>query len=674
MKSFSFIFAVLAVFFFVSCDDNGFKENIYDYDGIELSDADDISDTIGDTGSTDTGDTVPGDSGDTVPGDSGDTVPGDSGDTVPGDSGDTVPGDSGDTVPGDSGDTVPGDSGDTVPGDSGDTVPGDSGDTVPGDSGDTVPGDSGDTVPGDSGDTVPGDSGDTVPGDSGDTVPGDSGDTVPGDSGDTVPGDSGDTVPGDSGDTVPGDSGDTVPGDSGDTVPGDSGDTVPGDSGDTEPGDTGDTEPIECTGISIGEIVEGDYINVIISDEISGLLDDNIGELEILFSDTGDVVGEYNLGEGVNTNYKTCKQCVVLSEGDSNGYLMRRYFQEEGTLTITEMNEIGQTNGSVSAKLVESTFASDGTSTPTPNGACVEFEAASWEHSTEIDFSNSAPECASIYTCRAGCFTQYPDSNSQDFADCWRLCYLHGTPAGKITYNNMNSCWINNCSDVTDSFEYSVCIYNNCRNETKGCNFDIPAEPNTAYHAPYGHVSINVDSHYLLPEDDLRPETLSSGQFVSGYFVSGTFGNSNSNIIPSGTSESRSYYIVGQDVREGNKLIEVSQAFMNTSYLSTTPKSFVVEIYFDRTLTPGTHRVGLRDGDMVVAVHEYNWTDKKITCDHAFGFGELTISEYTNTVGENGVLKISGEVDLYNGENVPIYGGNIKDFIINYSGTCSVRD
>lgn len=113
---------------------------------------------------------------------------------------------------------------------------------------------------------------------------------------------------------------------------------------------------------------------------------------------------------------------------------------------------------------------------------------------------------------------------------------------------------------------------------------------------------------------------------------------------------------------------------MNTSYLSTTPKSFVVEIYFDRTLTPGTHRVGLRDGDMVVAVHEYNWTDKKITCDHAFGFGELTISEYTNTVGENGVLKISGEVDLYNGENVPIYGGNIKDFIINYSGTCSVRD
>ena len=61
----------------------------------------------------------------------------------------------------------------------------------------------------------------------------------------------------------------------------------------------------------------------------------------------------------------------------------------------------------------------------------------------------TAPECASIYTCRAGCFTQYPDSNSQDFADCWRLCYLHGTPAGKITYNNMNSCWINNCSDVS---------------------------------------------------------------------------------------------------------------------------------------------------------------------------------------------------------------------------------
>ena len=359
---------------------------------------------------------------------------------------------------------------------------------------------------------------------------------------------------------------------------------------------------------------------------------------------------------------------------DSDDTPIRGYFQESGTLEVTEINEIGQTNGTVSAKLVESSFASDGSSSPVQGGACVEFEAAEWEHSTEIDYSNAPTECSSIYTCRAGCFNQYPNSESQDFKDCWRLCYMHGTAAGRITYNNMNSCWISKCSSVEDSFEHAVCIYNNCRSETKGCNFDIPDEANTAYHAPYGHAKINVDSHYLLPEDDERPSSLSSGQFVSGYFVSGTFGNSGSDIIPSGTSSDYSYYIVGQDVREERELIEVSQRFVKQNLLSDTPQTFVIEIYFDRTLTPGTHRVGLREGDIVVAVHEYNWTTNKITCDHAFGMGKLTISEYVNTVGANGVLKISGEVDLYSGENVPNYGGNIKDFITNYSGTCAVRN
>jgi hypothetical protein len=86
--------------------------------------------------------------------------------------------------------------------------------------------------------------------------------------------------------------------------------------------------------------------------------------------------GTYDLGAGVNANFNSCSECVLIFEDDYS----KTYFQQSGTLTITE-NKAGtlETKGTLTAKLVEVTIADDYTSTPVAGGGCFEIEAGTWD-------------------------------------------------------------------------------------------------------------------------------------------------------------------------------------------------------------------------------------------------------------------------------------------------------
>ena len=97
--------------------------------------------------------------------------------------------------------------------------------------------------------------------------------------------------------------------------------------------------------------------------------------------------GTYNLGSSTNKNYLNCTECVSVAQDCDllYGFYLDNctyYFQESGTLTVSEVDLDGNIKGSISAKLREaheSGYAEDYTLITDSDGACVEIEAGFFE-------------------------------------------------------------------------------------------------------------------------------------------------------------------------------------------------------------------------------------------------------------------------------------------------------
>lgn len=130
-----------------------------------------------------------------------------------------------------------------------------------------------------------------------------------------------------------------------------------------------------CTGLSVENIVsEGGDTAYRYHGDASG--DRSLG---IGFYGSQSVKS-YDLASSINNNYKSCEQCVLIYEGD------KTYYQTEGTLTLSELNDdsgtmTAESKGSLSrVKLVEVTIE-DTTweSTPVTGGGCLEIETGAWD-------------------------------------------------------------------------------------------------------------------------------------------------------------------------------------------------------------------------------------------------------------------------------------------------------
>ncbi|HRZ79507.1 MAG TPA: hypothetical protein P5044_05850 [bacterium] len=230
-------------------------------------------------------------------------------------------------------------------------------------------------------------------------------------------GDSGNT--GDTGNTGD-DTGDTGTDDTGDTgTDDDTADT--GNTGDDDTADTGDTA-VECIGIS--------FENLALSTQYTGYEGapaDQIGDpsgqdfISIQFykedySEITELVpGTYNLAEGLNANYGTCLECVLIYE-DFDGEA-KTYFQQSGTLTISEIKAgTIESKGTISAKLIEVTINSeDYSSTPVEGGGCYEIEAGAWDNIC-------VPDCTGKICGTDGC-----GGTCGDGCDAEKTCNAEGT-------------------------------------------------------------------------------------------------------------------------------------------------------------------------------------------------------------------------------------------------------
>ena len=174
--------------------------------------------------------------------------------------------------------------------------------------------------------------------------------------------------------------------------------TGPADSGDSENSDI----PLNCTGISFdsdsfGKLSYAGGFQAKIDADLGNTLPDDI-RFEF-FLDDGNRnkeinPGEYDLGTGRNTNYSTCNECLTIYQDITNYSSLDAYtvyFQKTGTMKIDSVDEENFIEGTVSAKLIEVTIDNKNkyTSTPVPNGSCVEIETGTFK-------KNPPKECKKI--------------------------------------------------------------------------------------------------------------------------------------------------------------------------------------------------------------------------------------------------------------------------------------
>ena len=154
----------------------------------------------------------------------------------------------------------------------------------------------------------------------------------------------------------------------------------------------GDTPATGCTGLSIDwssfTYYEDDYIEGYFADvEFGSSSKSDDFQMQFFQNSNGKIsTGTYDLGSGKNANYKTCTECVLAYQdyNESTDEYAKLFFQKSGTLKLTKATTSGAAlAGTISATLIEVTIDPDNeyTSTPVSGGACLEIEAGSFNYS-----------------------------------------------------------------------------------------------------------------------------------------------------------------------------------------------------------------------------------------------------------------------------------------------------
>lgn len=189
----------------------------------------------------------------------------------------------------------------------------------------------------------------------------------------------------------------TADADSGDTeAPDGNGDTAP-DTDDTDTVPTDDEPEKNAEGCYIFAVDESTFGSVYRNTYYGDIKDNILGdktERDVfgidLFQtlDGTAVAGSYDLAEGSNKSYLDCTECVRVWQDHDNKNKVKIFFQESGTLVISEVDKNNQIKGTLSAKLIEVTVDPDTReATPVEGGECIAIE--NWS----FDSDNCVPEC-----------------------------------------------------------------------------------------------------------------------------------------------------------------------------------------------------------------------------------------------------------------------------------------
>ena len=241
-------------------------------------------------------------------------------------------------------------------------------------------------------------------------------------------------------------------------------------------------------------------------------------------------------------------------------------------------------------------------------------------------------DCADIMSCMNTC--------GENDSTCQQNCYNNGTTAGK----NQFYAW-QTCNEDNSCGYYYDCVRNKCRDEDSLCGL---AGDTANYKIPYGKVIVNGTFKYLHDENEADVYV---SNCIEGGFASGTFGN-NANIVDTSKYPLAYAQLVTNPEDSTDKRIILFQGHNDTT--ATAP---IVRMLI-KTTTAGTYTFGL--GEFKEEKVRLFVSEQDGSCDHAFGYGSVTLSAINYTPG-NTTITVNGEIDLYSYKAMPYYGGDISD-------------
>ncbi len=208
------------------------------------------------------------------------------------------------------------------------------------------------------------------------------------------------------------------------------------------------------------------------------------------------LVGDYDLvSVGINDNYKTCKQCVLVQNND------KYYYPKLGSLKILSGDAFtGKSSGSIlDTELVEVTLDENNgyKSTVVEGGSCIKIENSTWDTTDNISCENNETRCnnGKVETCEAHVWKLTNDC-SLTGATCDETKKVCVNTSGCIGLSfdtiTVNTDLATTYNSVNGDYDISFEFYTN----TAMGSYDLSAQNNSNY--------VNCDQCVLIKNNDKR--------------------------------------------------------------------------------------------------------------------------------------------------------------------------
>ncbi len=262
---------------------------------------------------------------------------------------------------------------------------------------------------------------------------------------------------------------------------------------------------------------------------------------------------------------------------------------------------------------------------------------------TDPTTPESALTCSEMYMCMVDC--------GQDGA-CQQGCFDKGDSTSQAQINALIQC-LNTCSEssATDD-EFQECANSQCATEISNCGLGGGEEPDTNYNSPYGSVSLNFSIDQIANASDGQQSQVGIAQAA---FATGTYGNGAMSVTPADAYMIQTNASYNLSSQYGNS-IDIQQIPVYVQGNQGVGGNPIVALSIpEEYAAVGTLNSSIYQGAQAqLFVADVNWSTSQISCIHAFGEGDINITNLGDFANHGGIA-LNGNITLYSPKN---YNGN----------------
>ncbi|MBO4710597.1 hypothetical protein J5681_01620 [bacterium] len=242
-------------------------------------------------------------------------------------------------------------------------------------------------------------------------------------------------------------------------------------------------------------------------------------------------------------------------------------------------------------------------------------------------------KCSEIFTCYISCRSE----------GCLKSCLADSDKSEAEKFSEMYDCWLEKCDNKVLDDDFVSCVEENCKEKTDICEVSLkPEDGSKRFPKPYGKVSINLASNYIIvPDIEADSSALQTNDFAGGYIGSTA-------VEPDDYSAFVYYYTVLVDSEDGN-LLETMQVHLDDDYNGTGTALLILP----ENVEKGNVTIGPDDASVGKLFFGVFKETGEVVCYDGFGSGKLEIKAVDPAAASAGKLAVRGNIDVLTPYNEP---------------------